>query len=385
VIAGLDALLRTEDVRSAARGWRDAGIVDANTLAKMEAVYPDERPRLTAVWKVLLFVVATVAICAAIFAAYMAFSDAHAGPLIVYGLVLAGATEIFRQPRRTDNGIAAATSFWSLAFVLAGTGIALEENHTGDAAAVTTILALAVVALGLACWRWGFAVYGYASAAAAFLLLARLPAGRGLWLLAGIAVLGITPRFFDRPSLSPAYRTAAAGTWVVGAAALYASVNRYALDQRWIESLRASPVAASEPSGILQMLASVATALVPAVVVAWGIRVRRTLFVDVGLGLAALSLVTLRAYVHIAPLWALLTAAGILLVGAALGLGRKLRLSPGGERGGFTARSFSSRRSGIETAAVVAAFAPAAPRAPEPGGFSPGGGRYGGGGATSDF
>jgi hypothetical protein len=385
VIAGLDAVLRTEDVRSAARGWRDAGIVDADTFAKMEAAYPDDRPRLTMVWKVLLFVVATVAICAAIFAADMAFSDTHAGPLIVYGLVLAGATEVFRNPLRTDNGIAAATSFWSLAFVLGGVGVALEENHAGDAAAVTAILALAVVVLALACWRWGFAVYGYASAAAAFLLLARMPAGRGLWLLGGTAVLLIAPRFFDRLSLSPAYRTAAAGTWVVGAVALYTSVNRYAFDQRFIESLRASPPAASEPSGILQLLASVATALVPAALVAWGIRARRTLFVDVGLALAALSLVTLRAYVHIAPLWALLTAAGIVLVGAALGLGRSLHLAPGGERGGFTARSFSSRRSGIETAAVVAAFAPAAPRTPEPGGFSPGGGRYGGGGATGDF
>ncbi|HKD17007.1 MAG TPA: hypothetical protein VKG23_03985 [Thermoanaerobaculia bacterium] len=387
MIAGLDAVLRTEAVRRAARGWRDAGVIDSETLVKIEGAYPDERPRLAMVWKILLFVVATVAIAAALLAGYMAFSDASAGPMIVYGLALAGATELFRDPRRTDNGIAAATSFWSLAFVLVGAAFALERSHAGDAAAVTISLALAVVALALACWRWGFAIYGYASVAAAFFLLARLHPGRLLWLVAGMAVLGITPRFFDCASLSPAYRTAAAGAWVVGAAALYTSVNRYALDRRWIEALSASPNAAEEPSGLVRILASVATALVPVVLVAWGIRSRRALFLDVGVVLAALSLVTLRAYVHIAPLWALLAAAGIVLVGAALGLGRRLRLSPGGERRGFTARSFSSGKSGLETAAVVAAFAPAAApaRAPEPGGFSPGGGRYGGGGATGDF
>jgi heme/copper-type cytochrome/quinol oxidase subunit 3 len=384
VIGGLDAVLRTEEVRRAARGWRDAGTVDAATLAKIEAAYPDERPRLTRIWKVLLFVVATVAIFAAILAVYMAFSRTNAAPLIVYGLVLAGVTEAFRDPKRTDNGIAAATSFWSLAFVLAGTGIALEERHAGDAAAVTWMLALAVVALALACWRWGFAAYGYAAVAAAFFLLARPPAGRALWFLAGIAAVVIVPRFFDRPSFSPPYRTAAAGAWVVGAAAFYTSVNRYALDHRWIESLSVSPGSAGEPSGIVRLLSSIATALLPILLVAWGIRSRRTLVLDSGVVAAALSLVTLRAYVHIVPLWSLLTAAGVLLVGAALGIGRSLRRAPGRERRGFTARSFSSRPSGLETAAVVAAFAPSAPRAPEPGGFSAGGGRYGGGGATGD-
>jgi hypothetical protein len=387
VIAGLDAILRTQEIRRAARGWRDAGILDAETLARIEGSGPHERPRLATIWKVLLFVVATIAICAAIAAFYMVFSRTSGGPMIVYGLALAGATEPFRDPRRTDNGIAAATSFWSVAFVLAGAAISLEENHAGEAAAITVVLALAAVALALACWRWGFAIYGYASAAAAFLLLARPPAGRVLWLLGGIAVLGIAQRFVDRLVLSPPYRTAAAGTWVVGAAALYASVNRYALDRRWVEGLSASPEIAAEPSGLIRFLANVATALVPVLLVLWGIRSRRTLLLDVGVVLAAVSLVTLRAYVHIAPLWVLLTSAGIVLVGAALALGRGLRNAPGGERRGFTARSFSSRRSGLEAAAVVATFAPSAtpPRSPEPGGFSPGGGRYGGGGATGGF
>ncbi|HYX21942.1 MAG TPA: hypothetical protein VFA98_13950, partial [Thermoanaerobaculia bacterium] len=92
-------------------------------------------------------------------------------------------------------------------------------------------------------------------------------------------------------------------------------------------------------------------------------------------------------YVHLAPLWILLTAAGGALVLAALGLHRWLRSGRDEERGGFTARPLDgNRRGGLETAAVVAAFAPeAAPAAREPGGFAPGGGRYGGGGAEGSF
>ena len=309
--------------------------------------------------------------------------------MIVYGLVLAGATELFRDPRRTDNGIAAATSFWSLAFVLAGIGIVFVEGHRGESATITTVLAFAVVALAAACWRWGFAVYGYAAVAAAFLLLAQVPAARALWILAGALLVVVLPRGFGRASLASAYRTALEGSWVGG---------------RRGSVLRRQPVLARSPLGrgscapprgrrtanprgpCGSSRASRRRSSRPSLV-AWGIRSRRTLVLDTGVVLAALSLVTLRAYVHIAPLWVLLTAAGIVLVGAALALGRRLRNAPGGERRGFTARSFSSRRSGLEAAAVVAAFAPSAapPRSPEPGGFSPGGGRYGGGGATGDF
>jgi hypothetical protein len=388
VIAGLEAVLRTGEIRRSARDWRDAGIVDDTTLARIEAADPDDRPRLATVWKVLLFVVATVAICAAIAAVSMVFTRMSWKPMIVCGVLLAGATEAFRAPRRTDNGIAAATSFWSLAFVLAGIGIAFVQRHRGESATITTVLAFAVVALGLACWRWGFAVYGYAAVAAAFLLLAQAPAGRALWIVAGVLLVVILPRWFGRASLASAYRTALEGSWVVAAAVLYLAVNRYSLDHGWVEVLRAAPDSThGEPSALARVVASIATAILPAVLVAWGIRSRRTLLLDTGVVLAALSLVTLRAYVHVAPLWVLLTSAGIVLVGAALALGRNLRNAPGGERRGFTARSFSSRQSGLEAAAVAAAFAPSAapPRSPEPGGFSPGGGRYGGGGATGDF
>src|SRR5262249_22675980 len=166
-------------------------------------------------------------------------------------------------------------------------------------------------------------------------------------------------------------------------------VNRYSVDRRAVEAMARGGTSSPAPSSpVVAATSTLATALLPLVLIVWGLRRRQTLVLDLGIVFAALSLVTLRYYVHIAPLWALLTAAGATLVLGSLRVGRFLRDAPGGERRGFTSRPlFRARSRGLETAAVAAVFAPEARPAPaaEPGGFTPGGGRYGGGGATGDF
>lgn len=165
-------------------------------------------------------------------------------------------------------------------------------------------------------------------------------------------------------------------------------MNRYSVDQRAVEAMAQGGARTPEPSsGAFVLLSSLATALVPIVLIVWGLRRRQTLVLDLGIVFAALSLVTLRYYVHLAPLWAILTGAGVVLVPGALRVGRLLREASGGEWRGFTARPLSERRRGLETAAIAAAFAPNGRPAPAPegGGFTPGGGRYGGGGATGQF
>jgi len=125
---------------------------------------------------------------------------------------------------------------------------------------------------------------------------------------------------------------------------------------------------------------------VPIAFLVWGIRARRTLVLDLGLVFTALSLVTLRAYVHLAPLWALLVAAGAALVLGALWVNRLLRLSPGAERAGFTAAPLygAGRMETVQAAAFVAGFT-GQPARPERDDLSTGGGGFGGGGASSDF
>jgi hypothetical protein len=132
---------------------------------------------------------------------------------------------------------------------------------------------------------------------------------------------------------------------------------------------------------------AVATALVPVLTLAWGVRSGRRLLINLGLvGLLA-SIATLRFYVHVAPLWIVLIVGGGAAIGLALVLQRYLDSGAGRERGGFTAEPVFTDprgRSALELAASVARFAPA-PRPVQQPGFQGGGGRSGGGGATGEF
>jgi hypothetical protein len=106
----------------------------------------------------------------------------------------------------------------------------------------------------------------------------------------------------------------------------------------------------------------------------------------------AASAVTLRHFVAIAPLWEILVAVGVIVLAKALLLQRWLGSGRGQERGGFTARPLFEGR--LErTAEVVAALASLTPEArpvpavsaPDAGGLKPGGGEFGGGGASGEF
>jgi hypothetical protein len=108
---------------------------------------------------------------------------------------------------------------------------------------------------------------------------------------------------------------------------------------------------------------------------------------DTGIVVAALSLITLRYYVHIAATWLVLTLAGTALVLLALALNRWLSRGPEKERDGFTAEPLFADEARVrarELVPVVAAHAPA-PQPPAEPGFQGGGGTFGGGGAGGSF
>ena len=150
---------------------------------------------------------------------------------------------------------------------------------------------------------------------------------------------------------------------VVGVGAVYTALNVYSLDVRFIEGFVKFAPVRTEPPRWLFVLAAVATAVMPVTILAWALKSRRTVLLDTGIVLAALSLVTLRQYVHVARLWVVLTASGASLIVLALAVERALRRSPDGERGGFTADALFSderRQQMVQTVPVVAAFTPAA-------------------------
>ena len=130
--------------------------------------------------------------------------------------------------------------------------------------------------------------------------------------MAGAALTAVAARRLDHAAWAPSHRRSAAVALVAGIAAVYAAANVYSLDRRLIESFGRTGASGEAPAPAL-VVAAVATALVPLAVLAWGIGARRTLLVDAGIVLAALSLVTLRHYVHVAPLWLVLVAGGAAL------------------------------------------------------------------------
>jgi len=247
-------------------------------------------------------------------------------------------------------------------------------------------LAAGALAWGAACWRWGSPVFGGLAAVSLFAALGRSAHARLLWLLVGALLVALAARRLDRAAWAPSHRRAAMVLTVIGIAAMYAAVNLYSFDERLLEGLRRFWMSPAPRLPGFRAVSVAGTVFVPLGVLAWGLASRRTVLLDTGIVLVALSLVTLRHYVHLAPLWVVLTAAGGGLVALALVAERVLRRAPRGEIGGYTADPLFSdeqRQQALQIVPVVATFTPAAGAAEDKG--LGGGGRFGGGGATEKF
>lgn len=384
---------RAAEVDAAARGWRRAGAIDEATHRRIREAFPDPCVTPGAVWRVLTgAMVAAIVLCtlAAMALSVWRSSSELQALLLLWGAACLVATELLEaSPRSARRGAAGATSVLGVGLFLVGLGLTLVETvRLRDDDAIDVLLVAAVLTCGLAAWRWGSPLFAGLAGGALFCALARLPGGRLLWLLAGAALAGAAAWRLDDVRLAPSHRLGAAVLTVIGIAAVYAAANVYSLDEGILEHLaRLAPSREDLPRGA-RLAAAGATALLPLVVLAWGLGSRRTLLIDTGIVLLALSLVTLRHYVRLAPLWVVLTLSGALLVVVALAVERALRRARDGERAGFTAEPLFSderRQQALQILPVVTTFAPEA-RAPGPEpGFAGEGGRFGGGGAQEKF
>jgi hypothetical protein len=384
---------RAAEVDSAARGWRRAGAIDEATHQRIREAFPDPCVTPGAVWRVLTGgMVAAIVLCTFAAAALGLWRSSTAMQilLLLWGAACLVATEVLEaSPRSARRGAAGATSVLGVGFFLLGLGLVLVESvrlHGDDA--IDLLLVAAVLTCGLAAWRWGSPLFAGLGGVVLFCSLARLPHGRILWLLTGAALTGLAAWGLDEVRLAPSHRIGATVLTVVGIGAVYAAANVYSLDEASLEHLaRLAPGREDLPRGA-RLAAAAATALLPLAVLAWGLRSRRTFLLDTGIVLLALSLVTVRQYVHLAPLWVVLILAGALLVVLALAVERALRRARSGEIAGFTADPLFSderRQQVLQIVPVVTAFTPEA-RAPAPDpGFAGEGGRFGGGGAQEKF
>ena len=384
---------RAAEVHAAARGWRRAGAIDEATQERIREAFPDPCVTPGAVWRVLTGgMVAAIVLCTFAAAALGLWRSSTAIQilLLLWGAACLVATDVLEaSPRSARRGAAGATSALGVGFFLLGLGLVLVESMRlpGDDA-IDVLLVAAVLTCGLAAWRWGSPLFAGLGGGALFCSLARLPHGRILWLMVGAALTGLAAWRLDEVRLAPSHRIGAAVLTVVGIGAVYAAANVYSLDEGSLEHLaRIAPSREDLPRGA-RLAAAAATALLPLAVLAWGLRSRRILLLDTGIVLLALSLVTVRQYVHVAPLWVVLILAGALLVVLALAVERALRRARSGEIAGFTADPLFSderRQQVLQIVPVVTAFTPEA-RAPAPDpGFAGEGGRFGGGGAQEKF
>ena len=386
---------RGESVRAAAAGWRRAGVLDDEGLAAIEARFPDGRYRANPAVAVLFFLFTLIAIGGA--AGFMVTlvgiekPGAIATLLLVFGIGLAALTELLTgSPRPARNGIDAGTSLCAVVFLTAFVAWSFSEvaHWQGDLYPAATF-GTAALLLAAAAWRWGYPLYGGLAAAALLAAFLFVDGGRLAWIALPLASAPFLLRGADSPRFPPAHRAACTAALGVALIGLYAAFNLRSYDTGWLES----PLGGRTPAPVWPMpglgpVAIAGTALIPLVYLALGVRSRRAVFLLTGVATAAASLVTLRYYVHFAPLWVVLAVSGGLLIAIALLLRRFLDSGPEHERGGFTAEPLFAdpdRLRLLEAGATLLTLSPEAQPVHEEPKFTGGGGSFGGGGSSSDF
>ena len=213
--------------------------------------------------------------------------------------------------------------------------------------------------------------------------------GRLAWIALPLVVGPLLLRGSESPRLPPVHRAACTVALAVALLGLYGAFNLVAYDLVLLERFVPDrPQGRFWPVPGVRAVAIAGTALVPLVYLALGLRSRRAVVRLTGVGAAAASLVTLRYYVHFAPLWVGRALSGGLLIAVALLLRRFLDSGPDHERGGFTAEPLFAdpdRLRLLEAGAAILSLSPAARPAHDEPKFTGGGGSFGGGGSSSDF
>lgn len=382
---------RRREVRLAARGWRRAGAIDERVLSAVEAAYPDDRARLGPMFRGVAFVAGVLALNAffGVIAIASHGASGFGAACLVFALLLAGATELLVGPlKRADSGIETATALLAVVYAVVAFGFLFEKPLGSERALVAGLLAVAATLSLLGSARWGSPALALAGSVCALFLLARLPAARLLWLAAGAALAPLLLRASESARLTPSHRRSFQVGVVVALCAVYVAVHVVSWDYRWLEWLADFRGDETAAPPWLRPLSILATALVPLLVLGFAVGTRRAYLLDLGVVLAVLSLVTLRFYVQLAPLWVVLAVSGGAALAVTLLLRRLLASGPGAERAGFTAEPLfedPARRHAAELAGAMATFSPVARVARGDRSLEPGGGRYGGGGASGDF
>jgi hypothetical protein len=374
-------------------------VIDDAALAAVEARYPDDRVRVGPVFRVLLFLFTLIAGNAgfgmvSVLVTSASRGSTDAGFLAVLSVLAGGAfavlTEIqIGKLRRRQGGTEAATSFLAVGFLIGAVVWWVLWPSTLNFRNVLPGLCVTAAVLAAAAWRWGYPLYAGAATATLLLALACLPFGRLLCIVLPLAAAPLLLKLSAAPRLPPAHRSSWTAVLLVSLAGLYAAVHIGCWEGQLIEDVGKLTLLPSAPRGdALWCLSVAATALVPIVLLAFGLRGRRYPLLLLGAGTTVASLVTLRWYIHVAPLWVVLTLSGAALATVVLVLRRYLESGPNGERHGYTAAPLfqdAARQRLFEAGAAIVTMTPAARNLPDEPKFQGGGGQFGGGGASGEY
>lgn len=381
------------ELLAAARGWRAAGLIDESAASSIAAEYSTAGPRLGAIWRVLVFLCIVVGVVTATATSFISFGLREATGvgvlLLLLGVALAGVTDIvIDRCSFQPTGAEAATSLLAVGYLCASVFVLIDDLHLRGHEALILTYPWCAAVFALAAWRWGFRLYAGAAALFILLLTLQFPGARTtLIAVAALIAAGASATRATR-ELTPAHREGFALVRIVALAALYAAVNYYSVDKGFLEEIGRVVGAPRHRAGEFSLLlAGLGSALYPPAILAWGLRVRDRTLIVAGIVAAALSLTTIRFYIHVAPLWLVLSAAGAVLAGTSLLLERWLRSGLDAERYGFTAAPLvdEGRRERLLPVAAALALAPQVRSVPDeqPGGGA--GGAFGGGGAGGAF
>jgi hypothetical protein len=385
---------RAAEVLAAARGWRSAGLIDEGAFGSIVADHASTGRQLGPIWRVLVFFCVLVGVSTSTTIGFISFGVRDAFgvglTLLIFGAALAVVTDIvIDRCAFQPTGAEAATSLLAAGYLCAGAYVLLDDLHLHGHAALRLTYPWCAAVFGLAAWRWGFRLYAGAAAFFVLLLAAQFPGARPVWIAVAALIAAWASVASVASDLPLSHREGVELVRVVALAAIYAAVNYYSVDKGFLEEIgriAGAPPHRAGDAGLL--LAGVGSALYPAAILVWGLRSRDRALITLGVVAAALSLTTIRFYIHVAPLWAVLAASGAALAVTSVLLERWLRAGFDAERFGFTAAPLydEGRRERLLPVAAALALAPAARVLPEePPGVSGRGGAFGGGGAGGSF
>ena len=385
---------RAAELLDAARGWRTARLIDETAFGSIAAEHVSAGPRLGPIWRVLVFLCVVVGVSTATTVGFISFGlreGTEVGMLLlIFGVALAAVTDIvIDRCSFRPTGAEAATSLLAVSYLCAAAFALLDSQHLRDHETLRLTCPWCAAVFALAAWRWGFRLYAGAAAFFVLLLAAQFSGARPIWIV--VAALIATWATVARAAreLTPSHREGVDLVRIVALAAIYAAINYYSVDKGWLEEIGRIAGAPHYRAGdISLLLAGIGSAVYPLGLLIWGLRSRDRSLIRVGIVAAALSLTTIRYYIHVAPLWVVLAVSGAALAGASLLLERWLRAGTAAERFGFTAAPLydGGRRERLLPVAAALAMAPAARVLPdERPGVTGAGGGFGGGGTGGSF